>query len=42
MYRKIKGAILFGILFTSVLAIVTRAKVYVGPGRHLDRLLRIP
>ena len=31
MYRKIKGAILFGILFTSVLAIVTRAKVYVGP-----------
>ena len=31
MYRKIKGAILFGILFTSLLAIVTRAKVYVGP-----------
>jgi AGZA family xanthine/uracil permease-like MFS transporter len=31
MYRKIKGAILYGILFTSLLAILTRAKVYVGP-----------
>jgi adenine/guanine/hypoxanthine permease len=31
MYRKITGAILYGILFTSLLAIVTRAKVYTGP-----------
>lgn len=30
MYRKVKGAILFGILITSLLAIVTRAKVYPG------------
>jgi AGZA family xanthine/uracil permease-like MFS transporter len=35
MYRKITGAILFGILFTSLLAIVTRAKVYVGPDGSL-------
>ena len=42
MYRKIKGAILFGILFTSLLAIVTRVKVYAGPDGSLGRLLRIP
>ncbi len=31
MYRKVKGAILFGILITSVLAIITRVPVYAGP-----------
>ena len=35
MYRKIKGAILFGILFTSLLAIVARAEVYAGPDGSL-------
>ncbi len=30
MHRKVKGAILYGILITSLLAIITRAKVYVG------------
>ena len=31
LYRKVKGAILFGILGTSLLAIITRAPVYSGP-----------
>ncbi|HEU5484242.1 MAG TPA: NCS2 family permease, partial [Microlunatus sp.] len=31
MYKKIKGAILYGIIGTSLLAIITRAPVYVGP-----------
>lgn len=31
MHRKIRGAILYGILITSLLAIVTRANVYAGP-----------
>ena len=34
MYRKVKGAILYGILITSLLAIVTRVPVYVGAGRR--------
>lgn len=31
MYKKVKGAILYGIIGTSLLAIITRAAVYVGP-----------
>lgn len=31
MYKKVKGAILYGIIGTSLLAIITRAHVYVGP-----------
>ena len=33
MYRKVKGAILYGIVVTSLLAIITRVPVYVGAGR---------
>jgi len=36
LYRKIKGAILFGILITSLMAIITRAAVYVGPDGNLQ------
>ena len=42
MYRKIKGAILYGILFTSLLAIVTRAKVYTGPDGTLTAFSGFP
>ena len=42
MYRKIKGAILFGILITSLLAIVTQAKVYSGPDGNLSSFSGFP
>ena len=42
MYRKIRGAILFGILTTSLLAIVTRAKVYTGPDGTLTAFSGFP
>ena len=42
MYRKIKGAILFGILITSVLAIVTRVPVYVGPDGTMQAFAGFP
>ena len=42
MYRKIRGAILFGILITTVLAIVTRAKVYTGPDGTLTAFSGFP
>ena len=42
MYRKIKGAILFGILITSLLAIATRAKVYVGAEGGLEAFSGFP
>jgi len=42
MYRKIKGAILFGILITSVLAIVTRSQVFVGPDGSMQAFSGFP
>jgi AGZA family xanthine/uracil permease-like MFS transporter len=42
MHRKIKGAILYGILFTSLLAIVTRVKVYTGPDGTLTAFSGFP
>ncbi|MFP5283061.1 MAG: NCS2 family permease [Actinomycetes bacterium] len=42
MHRKVKGAILFGILITSVLAIATRASVYVGPDGNLQAFSGFP
>jgi AGZA family xanthine/uracil permease-like MFS transporter len=42
MHRKIKGAILFGIVITSVLAIVTRAKVYPGADGTLQAFQGFP
>ncbi len=35
MYRKVKGAILFGILITSLLAIISRVPVFVGPDGNM-------
>lgn len=42
MHRKIKGAILFGILITSLLAIITRAKVYVGADGSMGAFAGFP
>ncbi len=42
MYRKVKGAILYGILITSLLAIVTRAQVYAGPDGTLTAFSGFP
>ena len=42
MYRKIRGAILYGILITSLLAIVTRAEVYTGPDGTLTAFSGFP
>ena len=42
MYRKVKGAILYGILFTSLLAIITRVPVYAGPDGALTAFSGFP
>ena len=42
MYRKVKGAILYGILVTSLLAIITRVPVYAGPDGTLTAFSGFP
>ena len=41
MYKKVKGAILYGIIGTSLIAIITRIPVYSGPDGDLGAVRRL-